>query len=267
MDQRVNALWDELCSTLRSYQAVAVAFSGGADSTLLLAAARDLLGADHVLALTAVTPYMVRQEIGEAVAMAAELGVRHELVEMGLPEGMDHNPSDRCYRCKHRMYTLLRDRAEALGFDVLLDASNVDDAEDFRPGLRAARELGVLAPFSACHIGKSSVRAVSKELGLPTWRKPTNACLLTRLRFDRHVSMQRLQQIEEGERLLSERGYNCVRVRCHDDLARIEVAPEQRERLLREADAVVAGLRALGFRYVSLDLIGYQMGSMNDGQS
>ncbi|MGB5734091.1 MAG: ATP-dependent sacrificial sulfur transferase LarE [Thiohalocapsa sp.] len=260
MDQRYQAL----CDRLSAHQAVAVAFSGGADSTLMLATARNALGADHVIALTAVTPYMVREEIGDAIGIAAELGVRHELVEMDMPEGMESNPPDRCYRCKHGMYGLLRARAAELGFQILLDASNIDDLDDFRPGLRATRELGIGSPFIEDGIGKDMIRGVSKELGLPTWRKPTNACLLTRLRFDERVSMERLQQIEEAERFLSARGFNWVRVRSHGDLARLEVAPDERERLLQDADAIHAGIRAFGFRYVSVDLIGYQLGSMNE---
>ena len=260
MDKRFEVLYE----SLRGHQAVAVAFSGGADSTLLLAAARDTLGADHVAALTAVTPYMVRQEIGDAVGMAVELGVRHELVEMDMPEGMETNPQDRCYRCKRRMYGLLLERARELGFQTLLDACNIDDAEVARPGLLATRELGVGSPFIACGIDKDAIRARAKDLGLPTWHKPTNACLLTRIRFDERVSMDRLQQIEEAERFLSARGYTRVRVRCHGDLARIEVAPEERQRALDEADLIGHGIRDFGFRYVALDLVGYQFGSMNE---
>ncbi|MGB5834857.1 MAG: ATP-dependent sacrificial sulfur transferase LarE [Thiohalocapsa sp.] len=260
MDQR----FETLCDQLGAHQAVAVAFSGGADSTLLLAAARNTLGPDHVVALTAVTPYMVRQEIGDAIGISTELGVRHELVEMDMPDGMETNPPDRCYRCKKGMYGLLHEKAAELGFQTLLDASNIDDVDDYRPGLQATRELRIGSPFIACGIDKATIRAISKELGLATWRKPTNACLLTRLRFDRRVSMERLQQIEEAERFLSARGYSCVRIRCHDDVARIEVAPDERKRLLDEADAINDGIRSFGFRYVSLDLVGYQLGSMNE---
>jgi uncharacterized protein len=259
MDQRFEALRDRLSA----HQAVAVAFSGGADSTLLLATARDTLGADRVIALTAVTPYMVREQIGDAIGIAAELGVRHELVEMDMPEGMDSNPPDRCYRCKRGMYGLLLARAAELGFQTLLDGSNIDDLEDFRPGLQATRELGIGSPFIADGIAKAAIRAVSRELGLPTWHKPTNACLLTRLPFDERVSMERLQQIEEAERFLNARGYTWVRVRCHGDLARIEVTAAERERLLQDASAIDEGIRVFGFRYVTLDLVGYQLGSMN----
>lgn len=261
---RVARRYDTLCAALREHGALGVAFSGGADSTLLLAAARDALGSERVLALTAVTPYMVRQEIGEAIEMASQLGVRHELVEMPMPDGMENNPSDRCYRCKRAMYELLQSRARELGCETVVDGSNLDDVDDFRPGLKALRELSVPTPFIGEGIDKAAVRELAQRLGLPTWRKPTNACLLTRLRFDERVSMERLQQIEEAERLLTAEGFASVRVRCHGDLARIEVEPSQLARLLEEAQRLVSGVRELGFRHVTMDLDGYQHGSMNE---
>jgi uncharacterized protein len=260
MDPRFQAVVE----SLRNAGSVAVAFSGGVDSTLLLACAREALGAEQVVALTAVTPYMVRQEIGDAVVLADELGLRHELVEMDMPAGMEDNPPDRCYRCKRRMYELLRERAELLGHEKLLDASNLDDAERNRPALHALRELGVGTPFIQQGVDKDGVRAISQALGLPTWRKPSNACLLTRLRHNQPVSMRELQRVEEAERLLIERDFESVRVRCHGNVARIEVAPTQRERLVRQADEVGEALQGLGFRHVCLDLFGYRQGSMDD---
>jgi uncharacterized protein len=245
-------------------EAAAVAFSGGADSTLLLAALRDALGAERTLALTAVTPYMVRQDIGDAIGLSAQLGVRHELVEIPMAEGMETNPTDRCYRCKRAMYGRLGEAAAELGYRTLFDGSNVNDAEDYRPGLRALRELGIRSPFLEVGIDKDAVRAIARELGLPTWHKPTNACLLTRIGYNTRFSMERLQQIEEAERFLAARGFGWVRVRCHGDLARIEVAPEQRARLVAESEAVIEALHRFGFRYVTMDLAGYQLGSMGE---
>lgn len=260
MEQGYAALIEQV----EALGAAAVAFSGGADSTLLLAILRKHLGSEQVIALTAVTPYMVRQEIGDAVALTSKLDVRHELVEMPMPEGMEVNPSDRCYRCKRVMYRQLLRSAADFGFSNLLDGSNTDDADEQRPGLRALRELGIRSPFIELGIDKAAVRQIAREMDLPTWYKPTNACLLTRLGFNVRFSMDQLQRIEEAERFLLELGYTWVRVRCHGELARIEVAPVQRERLLNDAGTVIEGIQRFGFRYVTMDLAGYQTGSMND---
>jgi uncharacterized protein len=239
-----------------------VAFSGGADSTLLLAAAREALG-DRVLALTVVTPYMDRQEIADTVTLAEALGVRHELVELGMPEGIGANPPERCYLCKHALFSRLIARAREAGFPRVLDGSNLDDLNDYRPGLRALRELEIESPLLDCRIGKADVRRLSEGLGLSTWDKPTNACLLTRLPIGMPVAMEHLQRVEEAERLLKSRGYRWVRVRLHKDLARIEVDPAQRARLLADSESLSLELERLGFRHVTLDLRGYRLGSMN----
>ena len=152
-----DAVFARLRACLSELKTAAVGFSGGADSTLLLAVARDVLEG-RVLALTAVTPYMVRQEIAEALRLAEHLGVRHQLVEIPMPEGMASNPADRCYLCKHALYTLLKEEAVAAGFPQVLDGSNVDDKRDFRPGMRALRELGIRSPFMELGIGKDTIR-------------------------------------------------------------------------------------------------------------
>jgi uncharacterized protein len=260
MDTRYHAVVEYL----RGADGIAVAFSGGVDSTLMLVCARAAVGPESVLALTAVTPYMVRQEIGDAVESATELGLRHELVEMDMPSGMADNPPDRCYRCKHRMYELLLERARLLGYSSIVDASNLDDANGSRPALRALRELGIATPFIEYRVDKAGVRSISRELDLPSWRKPSNACLLTRLPHSHQVSMRELQRIEEAERLLQGLGFESVRVRSHGNLARIEVAPDQRTRLMEQADELGEALQGLGFRYVALDLFGYRHGSMSD---
>jgi uncharacterized protein len=260
----VHPSYGALLSAIEGEHNLAIAFSGGVDSTLLLFAAREAVGAGHVLALTAVTPYMVRQEIGDAVALAGEMGVRHELVEMDMPPGMEANPTDRCYQCKGRMYQLLQDAASALGHRTLLDASNLDDVERSRPALKALSEMGIRTPLIECGIDKHGVRALSQSLGLPSWSKPSNACLLTRLRHDQPVSMRDLQRIEEAERMLQQLGFESVRVRAHGGLARIEVAAEQRLRLMERAEEIDAGLRSLGFQHVCADLSGYRQGSMSE---
>jgi uncharacterized protein len=257
-----NEIYQRLLARLRDLKVAAVGFSGGADSTLLLAAAKEALG-DRVLALTAVTPYMERQEVADTLALTSQMGVRHELVELDMPEGIEANPPERCYICKRALYTKLLDVAREAGFAPVLDGSNLDDLSDYRPGLRALRELAVESPLLGCKISKAEVRRLSESLRLPTWNKPTNACLLTRLPIGTRVSMEVLQRVEEAERFLKAQEYSWVRVRMHGDLARIEVAPEQRLRLLEEADAVADALSGLGFRHVTLDLLGYRLGSMN----
>jgi len=257
-----NPTYRRLLEKLGQAEAVAVAFSGGADSTFLLAAARESLGS-RVLALTAVMPYMVRQEVADAVTLAQGLGVRHELVELPMPAGIDVNPRERCYLCKRALYERLMSVGREAGFEPIIDGSNLDDLNDYRPGMRALRELGIRSPLIDCQIGKAEVRRLSRALGLPTWSKPANSCLLTRLPSGEPFSMAALQRIEEAERFLSARGYDWVRVRMYGDLARIEVAPEQRARVLDDAQAVIQGLEALGFRHVALDLQGYRAGTMN----
>lgn len=254
--------YDRLLDRLRGMKSAAVAFSGGADSSFLLAAARAALG-DRVLALTAVTPYMERQEVADALTLAANLNTRHELVELPMPEGIEGNPPERCYLCKRALYQTLQESGRSFGFPRLVDGSNTDDLSDYRPGLRALRELGIDSPLIACGIDKALVRSLSKDLGIPTWNKPTNACLLTRLPIGTRISMECLQRIEEAERFLLARGYTWVRVRAHGDLARVEVDAGQLARLLEDADAVIPALTELGFRHVTLDLAGYRLGSMN----
>jgi len=255
-------IYQRLLDQLREMKAVAVGFSGGADSTFLLMAAREALG-ERVLALTAVTPYMERQEVADALALGARLGVRHELVELDMPEGVEDNPPERCYICKRALFGKLLEVARNAGFGRVIEGSNLDDLGDFRPGMRALRELEIDSPLLACRISKAEVHRLSHSLDLSTWDKPTNACLLTRLPIGRRVTMEDLNRLEEAERFLRTCGFVYVRVRMHADLARIEVAPEQRRRLLEEAGVIAKTLQGLGFRHVTMDLLGYRLGSMD----
>jgi uncharacterized protein len=207
-----DLVYSHLLQELGRTQAAAVAFSGGVDSTFLLAAAAEALGG-RVLALTAVMPYMFRQEVADAVTLAQGLGVRHELIELPMPAGIDVNPPERCYLCKRALYERLMAVAAEAGFGPVIDGSNLDDLQDFRPGMRALRELGIRSPLIDCQLGKAEVRRLSRILGLPTWSKPTNSCLLTRLPSGEPFSMAALQRVEEAERFLAGRGYQWVRVR------------------------------------------------------
>ncbi len=254
--------YERLLDRLRGMESAAVGFSGGADSTFLLMAAKKALG-ERVLALTAVTPYMERQEVTDALALGTQLEVRHELVEFDMPEGVEANPPERCYICKRALFGKLLQVAQNAGFERVLEGSNLDDLGDFRPGMRALRELEIDSPLLACKISKADVHRLSQSLGLSTWNKPTNACLLTRLPIGRRVTMEDLNRLEEAERFLRARSFVCVRVRMHADLARIEVAPEQCPRLLEEAEVIAKTLQGLGFRHVTMDLLGYRLGSMD----
>lgn len=254
--------YSHLTRHVGAMKAAAIAFSGGTDSTLLLAAVHDALG-ERAMAFTVVTPYMERQEIADALALAEELRVHHELIEMPLPESMERNPPDRCYLCKRALFEKILARASEAGYTKIMDGTNLDDLNDYRPGLRALRELGIESPLLECRLTKEDVRRLSAERGLRTFDKPTNACLLTRLPLGERISMEKLQRIEEAEIFLKGRGYRWVRVRMHETLARIEVAQEQLGSLLEDAETVVAALERLGFRHVTLDLCGYRLGSMN----
>ncbi|MFO1372008.1 MAG: ATP-dependent sacrificial sulfur transferase LarE [Candidatus Competibacteraceae bacterium] len=256
--------YQQLLELLHGLGTIAVAFSGGLDSSLLLAAAHMALG-ERVLALTVATPYMATWEITEARDLAQTLGVRHQVLERPMPAAIAHNPPDRCYLCKRTLFTELKAIAAQEGCIWLADGTNQDDLNDYRPGLRALRELAVRSPLLEAGLGKADIRRYAQALKLPVWNKPAYACLLTRLPHDTEVQPERLQRVAAAEQALRALGFSTVRVRCHDDLARIEVNRAEQSRLLEAtlADQVTTALTACGFRYVTLDLQGYRMGSFN----
>ncbi|HFD39434.1 MAG TPA: ATP-dependent sacrificial sulfur transferase LarE [Anaerolineae bacterium] len=248
---------------------VAVAYSGGVDSSYLLAVCLDVLGPDRVLALTADSPLTPRRELAEARTLARRLGVRHIVLpgdELTNP-AIAANPPDRCYHCKLGRFTALWEAARAEGLAHLVHGENADDAGDYRPGSRAAEELGVRAPLREAGLTKAEIRALSKAWGLPTWDKPANACLATRFPYHTPLSAAGLARVEAAEEALRDAWQLAqLRLRAHGSVARIEVPPEEIARLaqLPARTAAVEALRALGYRYVTLDLMGYRMGSLND---
>jgi len=247
---------------------LAVAFSGGVDSSLLLAVAAEVLGG-RALAVTADSPTLARAELERARRMAAALGVEHvviESAEMSEP-GFAQNPPDRCFICKrHRMEALLA-LAREKGYVAVADGENADDADEFRPGAKATAELGILKPLKDAGLTKGEIRELSRRMGLETAELPSNACLATRLPYGDEITPERLARVEAAEGFLHGLGYELVRVRSHGDVARIEVAAEAVASLSEgETRAKVsARLRELGFSHVAVDLAGYRMGSMDDG--
>lgn len=246
----------------------AIAFSGGVDSTFLLAAAVKVLGKENVLALTAVPPYVANWEIEEADELARDLGVRHEKISLSMADSVKNNPEERCYLCKSILFKTMKDRAQELGFPYLCDGSNADDKGDYRPGMRALKELGIASPMLKADLTKQEIRDISKEWNLPTWDKPPYACLLTRIPHNTLVEKSILEKIEKSEMIMMEEGFPYVRVRYHGDIARIEIPTSRFREFIEKGhfERVNVKVKELGFRHVALDLGGYKMGNMNPGR-
>jgi len=245
---------------------VVLGYSGGVDSTLLLRKALDVLGRERVLAVTAASATYDADEVDEAVALAEGLGAAHERLVSGEleVEGFIRNPPERCYYCKTDLYGDLRELAARRGLRTVIDGSHAEDLLDHRPGLRALDEQGIVSPLKEAAFTKADVRALSRRLGLPTADKPANACLASRFPYGEPIDAEALSRVGRAERILREAGFPVVRVRHHGPVARIEVPPADRERLLEEAAQIAPALKKLGYVWVACDLEGYRSGSMNE---
>lgn len=265
MDSAQAAKLDALRRIVRGYGSALVAFSGGADSALVLKVAVDELGA-RARAMTAVSPTMARREKEHAAAFAREIGATLDLVDSHELErpGFSHNPTDRCYHCKSELLELARPRADALGLAHVLLGTNLDDLGEHRPGLQAANERGASHPLVEAGLSKADVRAVSHALGLSTWNKPQLACLSSRFPYGTEITPERLAQIDRFEEGLYDLGFRQLRVRYHDTVARLELETDALPLALEQRRAIVALGKKSGFTYVTVDLEGFRSGAMNE---
>jgi uncharacterized protein len=258
---------EQLQNYIKELGSVAIAFSSGVDSTFLLKVAHDVLG-DKAIAVTARSCSFPKRELEEAKAFCQKEGIRHFICdseELEI-EGFSKNPPNRCYLCKKELFEKIIDIAKENDIKYVAEGSNMDDNGDYRPGLIAVAELEVKSPLRAVGLSKAEIRTLSKELGLPTWDKQSFACLSSRFVYGESITEEKLNMVDKAEQLLLDMGFHQIRVRIHDKLARIEVDPCEFEKIIEKdtREKIVSKFKSYGFTYVSMDLAGYRMGSMND---
>jgi len=263
----INEKYKRLQENLRELGNVAIAFSSGVDSTFLLKTAHDVLG-DRVIAVTASSCSFPKRELNEAKQFCQENGITHvicESEELNI-EGFQKNPVNRCYLCKHELFEKIWDIARKYQLEFVAEGSNMDDNGDYRPGLLAVKELNVKSPLREVGLSKNEIRQLSKRIGLSTWNKQSFACLSSRFVYGEVINEEKLSMVDRAEQLLLDMGFHQVRVRIHGMMARIEVGPEELNRIveLRIREQIIEKFKEYGFTYITLDLVGYRIGSMNE---
>lgn len=253
-----------LTKILKELGTFVVAFSGGVDSSYLLYMAQKV-SKKRVVALTIKTPYIPNREINEAIEFTNNHGIPHKILDLSFPEIIRNNPLERCYLCKQTLFTEIKKYAEVNDYENIVDGTNADDSGDFRPGMKALKEMGIRSPLMEAGLTKQDIRDLSRSAGLNFWDKPAMACMLTRIPYDTEIKEGMLKMIESAENLLFDKGFPGARVRIHGDVARIECIPGYFEKMIkhRHREEIISNLKKIGFRYVSLDLEGYRTGSSN----
>lgn len=257
--------YNNLINNLKEKKKICIAFSGGVDSTFLLKVAQNVLG-ENVLAITVRSSMCPDRELKEAEEFCKSLEIKHIFIdanEYSVPEFVE-NSKERCYFCKKGIFSKVKEIAKEEGFDVVADGSNLDDDGDYRPGIKALKELGIISPLKEANLTKSEIRKLSKELDLQTWDKPSMACLASRIPYGKEITRDKLKKIEAAEEFLLSNNFKQFRVRYYDDLAKIEVLKGDIPKVIQLSDVIIAKFKEIGFNYITIDLEGYRTGSMNE---